>query len=282
MAFAAMKLFELDSEKTIESISNVLESINDTMSNMVNILTQDPSSMSGLWSMVEIAISVSQTIALILVVLYWLTHFIFTIVDMDWRNISIWWYFREIVKLILAKALIDIAPDLCLTIFQFGAWAMQKYMVVGVTNGDIFTNMNYDALKSSLDGMSFMEHTFFRIDLMIPKFIMWICNIVIQAIAYCRLLQVCLMSIISSIPLATVASGNRHGAAMHFIKEYVGVVGQAAIIILAMLVYKGIVNTLIAGEIGSYDGIIKLCMSTIVLTVTIFGSQRLAKMFLGH
>lgn len=282
MAFVAGKLFSLDSEKTIESISNVLEGINDTMGNMVNILTQDPSSMPGLWNMVNRAISVSQTIALTLVVLYWLTHFIFTIAEMDWRNISMWWYFREIIKLILAKALIDIAPDLCLTIFHFGAWAMQKYMVVGVTDGNIFANMNYSGLKTSLDNMSFMEHTFFRVDLMIPKFIMWICNIIIQAIAYCRLLQVCLMSIISSIPLATVASSNRNGAAMHFIKEYVGVVAQAAIIILAMLVYKGIVNTLIAGQIGSYEGIMKLCMSTIVLTVTIFSSQRLAKMFLGH
>ena len=282
MVFAAVKLFSLDSDKTIESISNALESINNTMSNMVDILTQDPSTMPGLWNIVDSAVSVSQTIALTLVVLYWLTHFIFTIVDMDWRNISIWWYFREIIKLILAKALIDIAPELCLSIFKFGGWAMQKYMLVGTTSGDIFTNMNYDALKSNLDAMSFMEHVFFRVDLMIPKFITWICNIAIQVIAYCRLLQVCLMSIISSIPLATVASNNRNGAAMHFIKEYVGVVGQAAIIILAMLIYKGIVNTLIAGQIGSYEGIMKLCMSTIVLTVTIFSSQRLAKMFLGH
>lgn len=280
--FAAFKLFALDSDKTIESISKVLDSINETINNMVNLLSQDPSTMSELWNIVESAVNISKTIALVLVVLYWLTHFIFAITEMDWRNISIWWYFREIVKLILAKALIDIAPDLCLSIFQFGAWAMQKYMFVGNISGDIFTSMNYDVLKASLEEMGFMEHLFFRIDLLVPKFIMWICNIAIQVVAYCRILQVCLMSIISSIPMATVASSSRHGAAIYFIKEYVGVVGQAVIIILAMLLYKGIVNSIIACDIGSFEGLMKICMSTVVLAITIFSAQKLAKMFVGH
>lgn len=278
---AGTSLFELDPEKTIQMISDTLDGINDTLSNMMGILTQDPSTMPQLLGIVRRCTQVSTTIALILVVLYWLTHFLFSISEMDWRHISIEWYFREIVKLILAKALIDIAPDLCSTIFQFGAWALEKYVSTGLAASNVFDNIDYTAFKETLNNLDFFEHVFLRIDLLIPRFVMWILNIIIQAVAYIRLLQVCLMTIIAPIPLSTVAGENRGHTALNFIKEYVAVVAQAIIIILSICIYKGVISTIAINQITDFAGIMKICMATIVLGITVTGSQKIGKLFLG-
>ena len=107
-----MKLFDLSVDGVLRDISEALSSIDTVMNDMVNVLSQDIITQNvGTWQMVNKAVQISQTIALVIVVAYWLIGFINEITDMDWRNLSMWWYFRKIIQLILAKALIDIAPD---------------------------------------------------------------------------------------------------------------------------------------------------------------------------
>ena len=276
-----MKLFDLSVDGVLSDISEALSSIDTVMNDMVNVLSQDIITQNvGTWQMVNKAVQISQTIALVIVVAYWLIGFINEITDMDWRNLSMWWYFRKIIQLILAKALIDIAPDLCITIYNFVGWALKEYGNIGTTSS-IFSSIDLQGIKEMAKDMNFVDKLFFKIDILIPKFAIWICGIIIQVIAYARILQICLMTIISPISLASIVNGRNSGA-FNFIKEYVSVVSQAVIMLLSFIIYRGVVQSIITGQITGWNSVWKIVVATVTLTFMISSSQKLAKMFLGR
>ena len=276
-----MKLFDLSVDGVLRGISEALSSIDTVMNDMVNVLSQDIITQNvGTWQMVNKAVQISQTIALVIVVAYWLIGFINEITDMDWRNLSMWWYFRKIIQLILAKALIDIAPDLCITIYNFVGWALKEYGNIGTTSS-IFSSIDLQGIKEMAKDMNFVDKVFFKIDMLIPKFAIWICGIIIQVMAYARILQICLMTIISPISLASIVNGRNSGA-FNFIKEYVSVVSQAVIMFLSFIIYRGVVQSIITGQITNWNSVWKIVVATVTLTFTISSSQKLAKMFLGR
>lgn len=276
-----MKLFDLSVDGVLRDISEALSSIDTVMNDMVNVLSQDIITQNvGTWQMVNKAVQISQTIALVIVVAYWLIGFINEITDMDWRNLSIWWYFRKIIQLILAKALIDIAPDLCITIYNFVGWALKEYGNIGTTSS-IFSSIDLQGIKEMAKDMNFVDKVFFKIDMLIPKFAIWICGIIIQIMAYARMLQICLMTIISPISLASIVNGRNSGA-FNFIKEYVSVVSQAVIMLLSFIIYRGVVQSIITGQITGWNSVWKIVVATVTLTFMISSSQKLAKMFLGR
>ena len=276
-----MKLFDLSVDGVLRDISEALSSIDTVMNDMVNVLSQDIITQNvGTWQMVNKAVQISQTIALVIVVAYWLIGFINEITDMDWRNLSMWWYFRKIIQLILAKALIDIAPDLCITIYNFVGWALKEYGNIGTTSS-IFSSIDLQGIKEMAKDMNFVDKVFFKIDMLIPKFAIWICGIIIQVMAYARILQICLMTIISPISLASIVNGRNSGA-FNFIKEYVSVVSQAVIMFLSFIIYRGVVQSIITGQITDWNSVWKIVVATVTLTFTISSSQKLAKMFLGR
>ena len=276
-----MKLFDLSVDGVLREISEALASIDTVMNDMVNVLSQDIITQNvGTWQMVNKAVQISQTIALVIVVAYWLIGFINEITDMDWRNMSMWWYFRKIIQLILAKALIDIAPDLCITIYNFVGWALKEYGNIGTTSS-IFSSIDLQGIKEMAKDMNFVDKVFFKIDMLIPKFAIWICGIIIQVMAYARILQICLMTIISPISLASIVNGRNSGA-FNFIKEYVSVVSQAVIMLLSFIIYRGVVQSIITGQITNWNSVWKIVVATVTLTFIISSSQKLAKMFLGR
>ena len=276
-----MKLFDVSVDGILRDISEALASMATVMNDMVNVLSQDIITQNvGTWQMVNKAVQISQTIALVIVVAYWLIGFINEITDMDWRNLSMWWYFRKIIQLILAKALIDIAPDLCITIYNFVGWALKEYGNIGTTSS-IFSSIDLQGIKEMAKDMNFVDKVFFKIDMLIPKFAIWICGIIIQVMAYARILQICLMTIISPISLASIVNGRNSGA-FNFIKEYVSVVSQAVIMILSFIIYRGVVQSIITGQITNWNSVWKIVVATVTLTFTISSSQKLAKMFLGR
>lgn len=276
-----MKLFDFSVDGVLSDISEALSSIDTVMNDMVNVLSQDIITQNvGTWQMVNKAVQISQTIALVIVVAYWLIGFINEITDMDWRNLSMWWYFRKIIQLILAKALIDIAPDLCITIYNFVGWALEEYGNIGTTSS-IFSSIDLQGIKEMAKDMNFVDKLFFKIDILIPKFAIWICGIIIQVIAYARILQICLMTIISPISLASIVNGRNSGV-FNFIKEYVSVVSQAVIMLLSFIIYRGVVQSIITGQITGWNSVWKIVVATVTLTFMISSSQKLAKMFLGR
>lgn len=274
-----MLLFKMDPEKTVQAVKNSLSSIDSVIDKLVQVLSQDITTQ-GIWTVVQTAVEVSTAIAMVLVVLFWLVSFLNEILERDWRNLSLAWYFRKICCLIFAETLINSAPDIIIMIYNFTAWAMQQYNInLGASN--LFNSIDFTSFKESLDGLGFCEHLWLRVEIYIPSTLMRIASAIIQITVWFRILQICMLTIISPIPFSTFVN-ERHSCVFAFIKEAVAICGQAVIMILACELYKGMVVQIVGNTVTDVGSIWQLCVATLVLLVTIMGSQKLAGLFLGR
>lgn len=279
-----LKLFEFDGDKMLEQIKGAMNNIDNILTKALEILSQNPQEMTELWRLVEKCGRVCVNVALSLMVLFWLVSFIFKLTEMDWKSTSIDFFVREIIKLILAKALIEMSMDLCILVFNWGGTFMASLVNTGLTSGEIFSKLDLNQMKVAFEKLSFFEQMWFKLELFAPTIILWVCGLIIEVICYGRVLQICLMTIIAPIPLSTIAGERHKHTALNFIKEYVGVVLQGAVIILILGVYKGASSWIFSSieVIGSWNVTWKLAMVTIVLIFSIIMSSKLAKMFVGH
>ena len=272
-------MFKLDGLEILKQLTEAIYNIDNTLTEMVKLLSSDITKTS-MWALVERMIEISQTIALLLVVAYWLIGFVNELTEIDWRHLSIWWYIKKIIQIILAKALVDLAPNICIGIYAFVGWAIKEYSPVAV-NSMLYQGVDFSSLYASINNMGIMEKLVYKMDLLIPQITISICSIVIQVIAHVRMLTVCLLTIISPICLSTVVNKGVSGC-YGFIKEYVGTVAQSVIMIIAFALYKGMIGGIIDTQITGWEGIWKLVVSTIVLAITILSSQSIAKMLAGR
>ena len=272
-------MFKLDGLEILKQLTEAIYNIDKTLTEMVKLLSSDITKTS-MWALVERMIEISQTIALLLVVAYWLIGFVNELTEIDWRHLSIWWYIKKIIQIILAKALVDLAPNICIGIYTFVGWAIKEYSPVAV-NSMLYQGVDFSSLYASINNMGIMEKLVYKMDLLIPQITISICSIVIQVIAHVRMLTVCLLTIISPICLSTVVNKGVSGC-YGFIKEYVGTVAQSVIMIIAFALYKGMIGGIIDTQITGWEGIWKLVVSTIVLAITILSSQSIAKMLAGR
>ena len=272
-------MFKLDGLEILKQLTEAIYNIDNTLTEMVKLLSSDITKTS-MWVLVERMVEISQTIALLLVVAYWLIGFVNELTEIDWRHLSIWWYIKKIIQIILAKALVDLAPNICISIYTFVGWAIKEYSPVAV-NSMLYQGIDFSSLYASINNMGIMEKLVYKMDLLIPQITISICSIVIQVIAHVRMLTVCLLTIISPICLSTVVNKGVSGC-YGFIKEYVGTVAQSVIMIIAFALYKGMIGGIIDTQITGWEGIWKLVVSTIVLAITILSSQSIAKMLAGR
>ena len=272
-------MFKLDGLEILKQLTEAIYNIDNTLTEMVKLLSSDITKTS-MWPLVERMVEISQTIALLLVVAYWLIGFVNELTEIDWRHLSIWWYIKKIIQIILAKALVDLAPNICISIYAFVGWAIKEYSPVAV-NSMLYQGVDFSSLYASINSMGIMEKLVYKMDLLIPQITISICSIVIQVIAHVRMITICLLTIISPICLSTVVNKGVSGC-YGFIKEYVGTVAQSVIMIIAFALYKGMIGGIIDAQITGWESIWKLVVSTIVLVITILSSQSIAKMLAGR
>ena len=272
-------MFKLDGNEIIFQLVQAVLGIDNTLTELVQLLSSDIT-RTNMWPLVEKMVEISQTIALLLVVAYWLIGFINEITEIDWRHLSIWWYMKRIIQLILAKALVDLAPNICISIYAFVGWAIKEYAPVTVSTS-LFQTIDFKPVVDIVNEMGIMEKMVYKMDILIPQITISICSVIIQVIAHVRMLTICLLTIISPICLSTVVNKGVSGC-YSFIKEYVGTVAQSVIMIIAFSLYKGMIGSVLETQITGWDSIWKLVVSTIVLVITVLSSQSIAKMLTGR
>ena len=272
-------MFKLNGKEILLQLIQAIHGIDNTLTKLVDVLSSDITRTS-MWPLVERMVEISQIIALLLVVAYWLIGFVNELTEIDWRHLSIWWYIKKIIQIILAKALVDLAPNICISIYAFVGWAIKEYSPVAV-NSMLYQGVDFSSLYASINSMGIMEKLVYKMDLLIPQITISVCSVIIQVIAYVRMLTICLLTVISPICLSTVVNKGVSGC-YSFIKEYVGTVAQSVIMIIAFALYKGMIGEIIETQVTGCESIWKLVVSTIVLVITVLSSQSIAKMLAGR
>ena len=105
------------------------------------------------------------------------------------------------------------------------------------------------------------KHTFIPIlekNLKMPYFLAFkAMAILIFVITIGRVFELCIYTLLAPLPMATFASETTHDVAKNFLKKYIAVVIQVAVILVMFAVYKGVVSYMKLNDPGSSWAAIK-------------------------
>jgi hypothetical protein len=272
-------MFDISDNSILQTLIFVLTEMDIVVKELINTFSENIATGS-IWEISKVIIGITKTVALTLLTGYWLIGLINEITEIDWKHLSMWWYFKKFIQLLIGKALVEKSVDICLAIYNLVGWGLNE-IGIKTSNFELFSTVNLGSLKKMVNDMGLMEKLVFKMDLIIPQIvILLVCGLII-VIAEIRVLSIYLLITISPICFATVVNKGASGV-YPFIKEYVGITAQAIIMLIVTVLYNARVIGVMTGEITGFESLFKIAVHSVVLAILILSSQGVAKMFSGR
>ena len=204
-------------------------------------------------------------------------NFFTNTIDFEIDRIRPEFVLKHLLRLAFAKAAVENAPILCNYIFSICSGFINDLKAETVD----FNTINFKALETYLDGLDNFQRFLFEMRMSTPILIIFIVAMLVQGLVYARSFEIAVLTIISPIPLATIAGDTHYHIAKGFLKEYSASVLKGACIIMSFGLYKATLTKLIETNISNMATIWKLTVATVVLLIMVFKSGNFVKAFFG-
>ncbi len=268
-------MFDLSAKSILRQLIWTITSMDEAIQQLMKTFSKDIAT-GPTWTMATKMLEITQTLALGLLMVYWLMNFVNELTEIDYKHIGIYWYGKQFIKLFVGKALVENASRLCIAVYNLVGYVLKE---IGLLNGtfELYSKAQMQELIKVIDDMGLIEKLVFKMDLLIPQIIIMVCCIAIFLMAEIRILNIYLLIIISPICLASAVVKGA-SSCYGFIREYIGTTAQAIIIMISITLYNGLVAGNINLQITGIESLWKLVIHTVVLLTTILTSQGIAKM----
>jgi hypothetical protein len=268
----------MSEDRIIKGVIDNLQQIDNAINVIINMMTKNELPFSN--NLLNPMIEISVTIGLMLVTAYWLIGFVNEITEMDWRHLSIWWYMKKLVVIILGKEIVAGSIVICRGIFQFVNWLVVKYQgSVDIPN--MVSQLDVKTFTKMVEDLNLADRLMFNVELQFPKIVLMVVAVIVQMLAYWRCIKIAMLQVFAPIRLATVVNKGCSGA-FPFLQDYVGEVAQVIVIIVGLRLYSNIVGDMMlnAGD-SSTNMFIKLILASVMLLATIGGAVPFARKLIG-
>lgn len=258
-------------------VKNINETFND-MQNIIdevfNIVSMPIDNYSGLWRIFTDINRIVIPVGLSLMTLFFLIGFLtkaasFKLIRME--NII-----KMLIMLIIAKYVMQNGFQLLQIIYNLVGNIIYQ---VGTGTSDISELIDAKQLVDIVYKMNWVDRMMFQLQFFCIWLVLFISNILIKVICYGRIIEVCLFTAISPLPLATIASEEYANIAKRFMQHYVAVCLQGLIILISCKAYGGLASTIIQAS-GDINIGTSICI-TFVLLFVIMKSESWAQKISG-
>lgn len=273
----ALKPFDFQSEWIIDSIKDSIQTINTSIEEAMRILTMNPADNSSLWGYVNTTKSVCVAFGVALIALFWFMHFLTSTINLEINRITVEFVMKHLLRLAFAKAVVQYAPDLCIYIFNICADFINDLGGAAVA----FEGIDYTQLENNLNGMGFTAKFVQFIQLWVPGLVITCASIILKVIVYTRTIEICLLTIISPLPLSSLSGDTHYHIAKGFLKEYASSVLKGACIIISFGLYKACLGWFFNPTITNSSGVWELTTATVILVCMVLKSGNYVKSFFG-
>jgi hypothetical protein len=268
----------MSEDRIIKGVIDNLQQIDNAINVIINMMTKNELPFSN--KLLDPMIEISVTIGLLLVTAYWLIGLINEMTEIDWKHLSMWWYLRKFIQLLVGKVLIEKSIDICRGIFQIVNSMVAKYQgSVDIPN--MVSQLDVKTFTKMVEDLNWVDRIMFNADLQFPKLVLMAVAIIVQMLAYWRCIKIAMLQVFAPIRLATVVNKGCSGA-FPFLQDYVGEVAQVIVIIVGLRLYSNIVGDMMlnAGD-SSTNMFIKLILASVMLLAVIGGAVPMAKKLIG-
>ena len=264
-----------------------LDTWNGKMNEIWQLVTQSPQDFrgGGIWKVVQNINGTMQAIGLALLVLFFVVG-----VAKQFGNFAEVkkpeHAFKLFIRFVLAKGIVTYGMELMLAIFNIGQGIVQKIITTSGLSG---ANNSYlpQEIADAVDKVGFFNSIPLGAVTILGGLFIIVLSFVMILTVYGRFFKLYLYTAIAPIPLSSFAGQGTEQIGRSFIKSYIGVCLEGAIIVIACIIFTMFAST--APEINTGDDAItmvwkylgELIFNMLVLVGTIRMSDRIVKEMVG-
>ena len=269
------------------NLKTSLDTWNGKMNEIWQLVTQSPQDFrgGGIWRVVQNINGTMQAIGLALLVLFFVVG-----VAKQFGNFAEVkkpeHAFKLFIRFVLAKGIVTYGMELMLAIFNIGQGIVQKIITTSGLSG---ANNSYlpQEIADAVDKVGFFNSIPLGAVTILGGLFIIVLSFVMILTVYGRFFKLYLYTAIAPIPLSSFAGQGTEQIGRSFIKSYIGVCLEGAIIVIACIIFTMFAST--APEINTGDDAItmvwkylgELIFNMLVLVGTIRMSDRIVKEMVG-
>ncbi len=278
---------EESSNWVVQNLQNALATWNDKLSEIWLLITQSPEEFKdgAIWGVITNIHGALQAIAYSLLVLFFVVGVMKTcgnFAEVKRPEIAL----KMFIRFILAKASIDYGLELMMALFNIVQGIVSKIMATAGL-GAISETVLPDSIITAIEDSGFWESVPLWAVTLIGSLFITVLSFIMIMTVYGRFFKIYLYTAIAPVPLAAFAGEASSSVGKSFIKSYVAVCLEGAIIVLGCIIFSlfasspPVVDASAAAinQVWTYVG--ELIFNMIVLVGTVKMSDRVVKEMMG-
>lgn len=222
----------------VGNLNNALNTWNDKLAEIWNLITQSPETFKGgdIWSVILNINGAVQAIGLALLVLFFVVGIMKTMgsfAEMKRPEVAL----KVFIRFVLAKAAITYGLELMMALFRIVQGIMSTIMGASGVGGGTPTVLPQE-IVDTVEAVGFLDSIpLWAVTLIGGLFITVLSFIMIMSV-YGRFFKLYLYTAIAPVPLASFAGEPSQSVGKAFIKSYSAVCLEGAIIVLACIIFS--------------------------------------------
>ena len=194
---------------------------------------------------------------------------------------------RHFIRFAAAKVAVGYGMELMTAIFSICGGIVQT--VVGSIAGSVCTAATLPSdLVDAIESIGFLESIPLWLVSFLGSLLVTVLSFILILTVYGRFFRLYMYTALSPLPLASFAGEGTSSMGKAFIKSYVGVCMEGAVIILACLIYSAFlssstpsVDTSLPAVTMAYQYIGQMVFNMLVLTALVKGAERIVREMFG-
>ena len=270
----------------LDNLINALNTWNSKLNELWQLLTQSPQTFKGgsIWSIIVNIHSTLQGIGLALLVLFFVVGIIKTCTS--WQDVKRpEQVFKLFLRFAIARGLVVYGMEIMTSCFEIVQGIVQRITNIASFGGGTATVP--PEIVQAVENVGFFEGIPLWAVTLLGGIFITILSFIMILTVYGRFFKLYMYTAISPIPLAAAAGEGTQNTAFTFIKSYVGVCLEGAIIVLACVIFTAFSSSPPAidptasatTKLWTYIG--EILFNMLVLVGTIKMSDRIVKEMMG-
>lgn len=270
----------------LDNLINALNTWNSKINELWQLLTQSPQTFKGgsIWSIIVNIHSTLQGIGLALLVLFFVVGIIKTCTS--WQDVKRpEQVFKLFLRFAIARGLVVYGMEIMTSCFEIVQGIVQRITNIASFGGGTATVP--PEIVQAVENVGFFEGIPLWAVTLLGGIFITILSFIMILTVYGRFFKLYMYTAISPIPLAAAAGEGTQNTAFTFIKSYVGVCLEGAIIVLACVIFTAFSSSPPAIDptasattmLWTYIG--EILFNMLVLVGTIKMSDRIVKEMMG-
>lgn len=279
-----MEVKSISDNWVVKNLENAIGTWNDKLAELWLLITQTPETFKGgqIWAVIVNINSALTGIGYGLLVLFFAIG-VFSSAASFRELQRPEFALRHFVRFVLAKVAVGRGMELMTAIFSIcGSVVSASMSSIG---GGVTTAASLPReIASAIEGVGFLQSIPLWLVSFLGSLFITVMSFILILTVYGRFFKLYLYTAISPLPFASFAGENTAGIGKSFVKSYIGVCLEGAVIVLACLIYSAFlssfaptVDSSLPAVTMAWEYIGELIFNMLVLTGLVKGSDRIVR-----